>query len=54
MPRTKLDAKRVHVMLATPQVRRLREVSRRTGMNISEHIRRAVDRYLESLTRTES
>ena len=53
MPRPKLEAKRVHVMLAQPQVRKLKLLSRRTGMNVSEHIRRAVDAYIAQHERSE-
>lgn len=40
--------KRVHVHLTEQQVDRLWALSQTTGLNASEHMRRAVDLYLDS------
>ncbi len=50
MPRQSLDGKRTHLILTKPQDRELRLLAKQTGMNVSEHIRRAVDYYLASLS----
>lgn len=46
MPRQSLDGVRIHVILTKPQHRTLDNVARRTGLNVSELVRRAVDHYL--------
>lgn len=46
MPRESLDGLRTHVIITKPQDRALREMSRRTGMTLAEHIRRAIDHYI--------
>lgn len=46
MPRESLDGLRTHVIITKPQDRELRELARRTGMTLAEHIRRAIDHYL--------
>ena len=49
MPRPSLDGRRTHLILTRYQDRELRALAKQTGMNVSEHIRRAVDYYLASL-----
>jgi hypothetical protein len=49
MPRPSLDGRRTHLILTRYQDRELRLLAKETGMNVSEHIRRAVDFYLASL-----
>ena len=46
MPRQSLDGVRIHVILTKPQHRTLDSVARRTGLNVSELVRRAVDHYI--------
>jgi hypothetical protein len=46
MPRQSLDGVRVHVILTKPQHRLLDSTAQRTGLNVSELVRRAVDYYL--------
>lgn len=43
MPRPSLDGQRVHVMLTNPQLKHLHAQSRKTGLTLSDLIRRAVD-----------
>jgi hypothetical protein len=50
MPRQSLDGHRTHLILTKYQDRELRQLAKDTGMNVSEHIRRAVDYYLASLS----
>lgn len=50
MPRRSLDGLRTHVIVTKPQDRELRKLARETGMTASEHIRRAIDFYLASLS----
>lgn len=49
MPRQPFDGRRTHLILTRYQDRELRVLAKQTGMNVSEHIRRAVDYYLASL-----
>lgn len=49
MPRQSLDGRRTHLILTKYQDKELRQLADKTGMNVSEHIRRAVDYYLASL-----
>ncbi len=46
MPRRKMDGVRIHLILTTPQHTRLQKMSERTGLPMSELLRRAVDTYL--------
>lgn len=46
MPRASLDGVRLHIILTKPQHRKLEQVSRASGLNVSELVRRAVDAYL--------
>jgi hypothetical protein len=46
MPRQSLDGVRIHVILTKPQHRMLEATARRTGLNVSELVRRAVDHYI--------
>ncbi len=39
--------KRVNLYLSDPQTKKLREISRKTDLSISEHIRKALDKYIE-------
>lgn len=50
MPRPSLDGKRTHLILTRYQYRELHTLAEKTGMNVSEHIRRAVDFYLATLS----
>lgn len=43
MARPSMDGRRVHVMLTTPQLKHLTSQARKTGLTISDLIRRAVD-----------
>lgn len=43
MPRPSMDGKRVHVMLTSPQLKHLAAAARKTGLTVSDLIRRAVD-----------
>jgi len=38
-----MDGKRIHVMLTNPQIKHLTRQSKRTGLTMSDLIRRAVD-----------
>lgn len=49
MPRQSLDGVRTHVIVTKHQDRELRETSKRTGLTVAEHIRRAIDLYLAAL-----
>jgi len=40
---------RVDYHLAIPQVKSLKALSKKSGLTVSEHIRRAVDRYLAAI-----
>ncbi len=37
---------RVNHYMADVQIKRLKKLSKKTGLSVSEHIRRAVDEYL--------
>jgi predicted DNA-binding protein len=39
--------KRTNVHLAEPQLKRLAQLSKKTGLTVAELIRRAIDEYLE-------
>lgn len=41
---------RVGFYLTDIQVRELKKLSRKTGLTVSEHIRRSLDEYFERLT----
>ena len=41
--------KRVNYYLSKVQLEKLKELSSKTGLSISEHIRRAIDLYLKEL-----
>jgi hypothetical protein len=43
MSRPSMDGKRVHVMLTSPQLKHLASQARKTGLTVSDLIRRAVD-----------
>jgi hypothetical protein len=40
---------KISLYLAKQQIEQLRELAERTGISMSEHIRRAVSEYLEKL-----
>lgn len=46
MPRPTIDGERLHVILTRQQIKKLRAYSRKTGLPLSELVRRAVDVYL--------
>lgn len=48
MPRQSIEGVRLHVILPKPQHEALQRHSKRTGLTVSEHLRRAVDFYLAS------
>lgn len=41
-------SKRLHVVLPKAQWARLKALAMRTGLSMSEHVRRAIDRYLDA------
>jgi predicted transcriptional regulator len=49
MPRQSLNGKRIHVMLTEPQLDELQKHSKKTGLTVSDLIRRAVDGYIYRL-----
>ena len=48
MPRPSLNGMRTHTILTRRQVEDLKRLSTYSGMTVSEHLRRAVDQYLEA------
>jgi len=46
MARPTIDGERVHVILTRPQIKKLRAYSRKTGLPMSELMRRAADMYI--------
>ncbi len=42
--------KRLHVMLSVLQFQRLKAIAVKTGLSVSEHVRRAIDKYLGGWT----
>lgn len=46
MPRPTIDGERIHVILTRQQIKKLRAYSRKTGLPLSELMRRAADVYL--------
>lgn len=40
-------AKRMNFYLTDIQIKRLQTISKRTGLTVSEHVRRAIDEYWE-------
>lgn len=49
MPRQSIEGVRCHVILPKPQHAALQQYSKKTGMTVSEHLRRAVDLYLAAI-----
>lgn len=47
MARQSLNGVRMHVIVPIPQRNALQALSRKTGMTTAEHIRRALDLYIE-------
>lgn len=41
-----LNGHRAHVILTTPQLKRLKQLAKNTGLTMSELLRRAVDSYI--------
>lgn len=39
--------KRVNYHLTAPQIKKLKELSKKTGLSLAELIRRAIDKFLE-------
>lgn len=48
MARQQMNGQRVHVMLTIPQVKKVQRLARRTGLSVSELMRRAVDAFLST------
>ncbi len=46
MPRKSMNGVRIHLILTKPQFKRMSRLSEKTGLPISELMRRAVDIYL--------
>lgn len=46
MPRKSMNGVRMHLILTKPQHKRMTRLSEKTGLPISELMRRAVDTYL--------
>lgn len=46
MANKSLNGHRAHVILTTPQLKRLKQMSKATGLTVSELLRRAVDSYI--------
>ena len=46
MPRKKMNGQRIHLILTTPQYNKMMKLSEKTGLPMSELMRRAVDTYL--------
>ena len=53
MPRPSLDGCRTHLIISRNQDKLLRGLAKRTGMTLSEHIRRAIDSYLANIAHGE-
>lgn len=49
MPRQSLEGRRTHLIMTRYQEKELKSLAGRTGISVSEHIRRAIDFYLASL-----
>jgi len=47
MPMTAQNMKRMSMFLSVVQLAKLDKLSRKTGLSVSELIRRAIDKYLE-------
>ena len=43
-----LNGHRAHVILTSPQLKRLKSMSKATGLTMSELLRRAVDSYINA------
>ncbi|MCK5643186.1 MAG: ribbon-helix-helix domain-containing protein [Gammaproteobacteria bacterium] len=46
MPRKSMDGVRIHLILTRPQYNRMQKLSEKSGLPMSELMRRAVDTYL--------
>lgn len=46
MPRRSMNGVRIHLIITTPQDVRLKALSEKTGLPVSELLRRAIDTYL--------
>lgn len=49
MPRQSLEGRRTHLIMTRHQEKELKQLAGKTGISVSEHIRRAIDFYLASL-----
>lgn len=49
MPRQSLEGRRTHLIMTRYQEKELKHLAGKTGISVSEHIRRAIDFYLASL-----
>ena len=49
MPRKSMDGVRIHLILTKPQYKRMMKHSDKTGLPMSELMRRAVDTYLGTM-----
>lgn len=49
MPRQSLEGRRTHLIMTRYQEKELKSLAGKTGISVSEHIRRAIDFYLASL-----
>jgi hypothetical protein len=49
-----MNGKRIHVMLTTPQITHLQAQARKTGLTVSDLIRRAVDADINRTKRSET
>ena len=50
MPRESIDGVRKHVIITRYQLRDLKQIADETGMPVAEHIRRALDFYIASVS----
>ena len=46
--------KRINFYLSEQQIAKLKELARAMGLSVSEHVRRAIDAYLEKVKGKES
>lgn len=50
MPREQIEGVRKHVIITKYQQRDLKRIAEETGMPVAEHIRRALDFYIASVS----
>lgn len=46
MPRRRMNGKRLHLIVTFPQFKALTKLSKRSGLPMSEILRRAIDSYI--------